>query len=387
MKILVIGGGMSGLTFGTVACKIGHDVTLAERNSRVGKKLALTGNGRCNLANENVAPDRYNDSELVRRIIGSVSVEEYKRFLSSCGIFTYADGDGRVYPITDSAASVVDCLRFGYAKSGGKLLVDTAVTSVERAGDGYRVTLGGKTEFFDKVALCCGSGSQAVKPDLTCLLPTEWFTPLVPSLVPVKVSDADKTLNGLRVKANVTLFCDGKAIAEERGEVLFREYGLSGICIFNLSAVIARRTVAGKAGKYVFVIDALPQFEEQTLAQILAERLSRGDEKVFLGILHGKLGDYAVKRAGAHADGAQLAHTAKHLVFSFDKLLDWSMSQVTAGGIDEKFVDPATLALPNGVIALGEVLNADGVCGGYNLYFAAASALYAFTAEERNKAF
>lgn len=386
MKILVIGGGMSGLTYGIVACKVGHDVTLAERNARVGKKISVTGNGRCNLANENFPAGCYNNSQLARSVVTDVSVAEYKRFLNSCGIFTYTDSDGRVYPLSDSAAGVVDCLRLQFAKHGGKLLAETTVTKVLPTQKGYNVTLDGAVHVFDKVVLCCGSGSQAPKPDLTGIVQPEWLTPLAPSLVPVKVRGADKTLNGLRAKATVTLKRNGVTAATETGEVLFREYGLSGICVLNLSAVIARDIAANKGCDYLFVLDVVPQMDESRLAEILDERLAQ-NQPPFLGIVHSKLGEHIVKRADTDSSGKALAHLAKNLCYPFEKLLDWSMSQVTAGGLSCRFVNAQTLALPNGVVALGEALDVDGICGGYNLYFAAASALHTFAPDDRQKAY
>lgn len=388
MKTLVIGGGMAGLTYAVVACKNVYDVTVAERNPRVGKKISMTGNGRCNLGNVRLSPTRYNNCALVKRVLQNVSLDDYKRFLNSCGIYTYADGDGRMYPLSDSASNVVDCLRFQLSKFGGKLLTDSPVTSVSKSGDGFEVNVGGKTLFYDKVVLSCGGKSQSEATNLRGLVPPNALTPLAPSLVPVKVADMDGSLNGIRIRCSVSLYESDALLGREEGELLFRDYGLSGICVFNLSSLIARREVQRKSGDYVFVVDAVPRLNELELEEIVYRRLKAGErDKAFYGILHNKLAEYVLRRAGVSASSAHIARTAKNLSFRFERLLDWSMSQVTAGGISENYLDVASLALPNGVVALGEALNVDGVCGGYNLYFAAASALYVFSAEERAKAF
>ena len=120
MKTLVIGGGMAGLTYAIVALKNGIDVTLAERNNRVGKKIAMTGNGKCNIGNANVDKNCFNSSPIVQKVLDEISVEEYVQFLSSCGIYTHTDEMGRMYPLCDSASNVVDCLRHQFAKNGGK---------------------------------------------------------------------------------------------------------------------------------------------------------------------------------------------------------------------------------------------------------------------------
>ena len=388
MKILVIGGGMAGMTYAIVACKNGFNVTVAERNARVGKKIATTGNGKCNIGNERVSASCYNGSAVVRRVLDAISVNEYKKFLISCGIYTYTDTDGRMYPLSDSAANVVDCMRHQLKKFGATLWSDTEITAVVKMGNQYQVTVGATSYMFDKVVLACGSGSQAERPNVSNIIPNDVFTPTVPSLVPVKIRDMDGTLNGLRARASVTLYDGNLYLGKENGEVLFKDYGLSGICIFNLSAVIARKMVQRKYGNYIFSLDVVPHLSQWDLQEILHGRIKCGEQnKLFYGILHNKLAEHIVKRVGANADAATLARTAKDLQFSFDRLLDWSKSQVTAGGVDDGYLDIDTLALQSGVVVLGELLNVDGICGGNNLYFAAASALYTFSPAERTKAY
>ena len=380
MKTLVIGGGMAGLTYAIVALKNGMDVTLAERNSRVGKKIAMTGNGKCNIGNANVSCDCFNDSSVVNQVLQQIDVCEYTQFLNSCGIYTHTDDVGRMYPLSDSASNVVDCLRHQFAKNGGKLLVDTNVQNIAIKGNKYLLD----GIFYDKVVLACGSGSQGQMPTLP-LVEKSWLTPTAPSLVPVRVKQMDGVLNGIRAKSTVTLLADGKKIGCESGEVLFKDYGLSGICIFNLSALIARNIVKGQNCNYTFSIDLVPTMSQSQLAQILCEREASGDkEKLFYGILHNKLAESIAKRGKSAYEQAQIA---KNFTFSLEKLLDYTMSQVTAGGIDEKYLNLQSLTLPNGAVALGEMLNVDGICGGNNLYFASASALYTFTKQQRQKAY
>lgn len=386
MKVVVIGGGMAGLTYAIVACKNGYDVTVVERNARVGKKIAVTGNGKCNIGNANVDKSCYNSSEIVQRVLAEISVEEYREFLRSCGIFTYQDGEGRMYPLSDSASNVVDCLRFQLEKYGATLILNAQATAFAKEGNGYVVTVGERKIFCDKAVLACGSPSQASAPDLIPFVPSNALTPVVPSLVPVKVRNMDGMLNGLRVKANVSLYNDGFLLGQQSGEVLFRDYGLSGICIFDLSAIIARRAVARKEGNYIFALDVVPQLSEWELAETLYGRRGWQKDKLFYGILHNKLAEHIVKRTG-NASPADYAHTAKFLTFPFEKLLDWSMSQVTAGGVSARYMDQRTFELSNGIVALGEVLNVDGLCGGNNLYFASASALCTFTKEQRKRAY
>ncbi|MBQ2894367.1 MAG: aminoacetone oxidase family FAD-binding enzyme [Clostridia bacterium] len=380
MKTLVIGGGMAGLTYAIVALKNGMDVTIAERNNRVGKKIAATGNGKCNIGNANVNPSCFNDSKIAQAVLDEISVAEYTQFLNSCGIYTHTDEMGRMYPLCDSASNVVDCLRHQFAKHGGKLLTDTNVQDISIKNGKY--VCGGIA--YDKVVLACGSGSQCQTPSLP-LVEKSWLTPTSPSLVPVRTTQMDGILNGIRAKCVVTLLADGSPLATESGEVLFKDYGLSGICIFNLSAIVARNNVKGAKHTYTFSIDLVPTMSQAELVEILRKRESAGEkDKLFYGILHNKLAESIAKRAKSAYEQAQIA---KNFTFTLDKLLDYTMSQVTSGGIAEKFVDIQTLQLPNGAIALGEMLNVDGICGGNNLYFASASALYTFDKSSRQKAY
>lgn len=380
MKTLVIGGGMAGLTYAIVALKNGIDVTIAECNNRVGKKIAMTGNGKCNIGNANVNVTCFNDSQIAKKVLNEISVSEYVQFLNSCGIYTHTDELGRMYPLCESASNVVDCLRHQFAKNGGKLLTDTNVQNVAIKNDKYLFD----GILYDKIVLACGSGSQATQPTLP-LVKTEWCTKTFPSLVPVRVTKTDGALNGIRAKCNVTLLADETPLATEKGEVLFKDYGLSGICIFNLSAIIARNLVKGEMHNYTFSIDLVPSMSQSQLYDILSKREVDGEkDKLFYGILHNKLAESISKRAKSAYEQCKLA---KNFTFTFEKLLDFTMSQVTAGGIDQRFVDKSTLTLPNGVIALGEILNVDGICGGNNLYFASASALYTFDKSARQKAY
>lgn len=372
MKILIVGGGMSGLCYGILCARKGRDVLICEKNARVGKKISVTGNGRCNLGNQNVSERFYNDGAVVKRVLNTVSVAEYLEFLRQCGIITFTDGAGRIYPLCECAPAVAECLRYAYERSGGKTQCNCAVTDVRKQNDGFTANCGGRTLSFDEVVVCCGSGSGCDSPVVDEGL-KKYFTPLVPSLVPVKVKGMDKTLNGIRQKGVVTLYSDGKPVATERGEVQFKEYGLSGICIFNLSAVIARDKVKGIVHDYKFVLDAFPDFSQSRLADVLRSRSGWERDKLFYGLLHNKVAQHLLK-IGSDAD--ELAFAAKNMSFTCEKLLDYSMSQVTAGGVADNFVDEK-LRLPNGVRVLGEALNADGLCGGYNLFFAAASAIYA----------
>lgn len=455
---------MSGMTYAILAARKGHSVTIAEKNSRLGKKLAATGNGKCNVGNAHVDESCFNSSAVLSCVLSAVPVGNYLQFLQSVGVFTYDDGSGRLYPLSDSASNVVDCFRSALSSLSVRVLTDCPVTALHKQnGGGFLATLGGKTEFFHKVVYAVGSPSQAENPHTFSLIPSSLFTSLCPSLAPLKVDGMDRVLSGLRCKCHATLTCNGTPLATRSGEVQFKEYGLSGICIFDLSALVARSFVRGEQPRFTVILDLVPHLSAENLANILAERQIEGqhDDTLFYGILHNKVAEGVLRKAAPHLAEIQsqtsqfaarkaqiLVQIAKSFPFKVVKTLDWSMSQATAGGIAEQFVnlDDLTLAAPtqpvsdvrfnsaaglsdvnsadiasgktaptaahssletpnslgrnaqqanavgdsaisnansadissvSGITVLGEALNVDGFCGGNNLYFAAASAIYA----------
>ncbi len=386
MKVLVVGGGMAGLTYAIISARNGNEVVLCERNARVGKKISATGNGKCNVGNLHANASCYNSSPIVQSVLQNVSVEEYLQFLSSCQILTYADETGRLYPLSDSASNVVDCLRLSAKLAGVSMLCDTEVLGVEKQGQNFVANLNGTRQTFHKVVLAMGSGSGAVAPNISNFVPQNFLTKLHPSLCPVKVVNMDKTLNGIRAKATVSLLQNGQVVATESGEVQFKDYGLSGICIFNLSAVIARSFVAQNKAEFCFKMDLVPTLSQSQLASVLASRTGNQTSQIFYGILHNKLAESVVKSA-KDCSAESLAFSAKNFTFTLQKLLDWSMSQATSGGISASVVELQNLTLPNGLVALGEMLDVDGKCGGFNLFFAGASAIHTFTPQQRKIAF
>lgn len=377
MKTLVIGGGMAGLTYAILAKRNGVDVTVVERNARVGRKISMSGNGKCNIGNTHLSADCYNGGKIVDSVLAKVSLQRYLVFLRSVGVRTYDDGAGRLYPVTDNANTVVDCFRNCAARLGVKVVCGEKVDSVVKRGNSFVVFVGGKEVYFDKVVLSCGSKSQADDTAIANIVDKKYLTATVPSLTPVRVKNMDGSLNGIRNCATVTLLQDGKPVAVESGEIQFKDYGLSGVCVFNLSAKIARNTACGRKNKYTFCVDLMPDLTQQQLANEIACNKREFEGQPFVGLLKNKIADFVLKRAANKKDDT-LAHEVKNVMFEFDKLLDYSMSQVTSGGVSQQFVDSDTLALPDGIVVLGEALDVDGICGGYNLFFAAASAISLF---------
>lgn len=378
MKTAVVGGGASGMVFAIECARRGGEVTLYERHGRVGKKLCATGGGRCNLLNAELSFSVYNDARFAEKIFTLVPKSRIESFLKSTGLFlTEPDERGRIYPVTETASTVVDCLRFALLREGVKSRF-AAVERIEKTRGKFTVVCSdGDGGEFDKVVLACGSGSQTENPRLDRFVDGKYLTRTEPSLTPLKVDNPLKGIGGVRVKARGALLSGSRRLGVQEGEIQFRDFGLSGIMMFDLSALIARERVAGISEKYDLKVDFLPFLDFCRLNEELEYRLScgAGRDGVFRGLLQGKLADQIARRARCFT-AAELARSAKKHIFSNAVTMSYEMSQVTCGGVDVNCLDEG-LALPDGTVVVGEALNMDGLCGGYNLAFAFASALAA----------
>lgn len=382
MRTIIVGAGVSGLVCAIVSARLGKQVTVLEAESRVGKKISMTGNGKCNLDNVGVNTQCYNDDKVAKLVLDNISYNQCMDFWHSIGLLTYTDSVGRTYPITDNANSVVDCLRQQCSQLNIEIICNQCVTAVEKLNKGYKLTTQQGVKFVaDDLILACGSYSQSKYGGYN-LLPNQYITTLQPSLTPIVVKNAYNVLNGIRQKCNATLYYKNNLVKCASGEVLFRDYGLSGICIMDLSASIARAQLKGVVPTdYRICIDLLPTLSYDQLRNILSDRLSNGynADNLLLGILHNKLAEVVIKNCGKNSSSAdwtsRIVQQIKNMNFAVERLQGLQYSQVTAGGVDSKFIDD-NLRLPSGIAVLGEMLNVDGQCGGYNIHFATASALY-----------
>lgn len=364
-RVAVIGGGAGGLCAAIAAAEAGAAVTIYERQNRVGKKLLKTGNGRCNLTNENLTPGDYNHPDFVATQLAACDTAALRAFFRRLGLWTVADSEGRVYPRSDTAASVLDVLRLrcamlGVAEDCGKELV-----SLRKRGERWRLRFReGEGAECDAVIVAAGGGMDLLSPLGHSLVP---FSPI---LCPLRTDAAPiKGLSGLRVRGLVRLYRGTKLLCEEAGEVLFRDAGVSGIVILNMSRFASPGCTLS--------VDLMPELSREELAAALKARQTPREE-LFTGIFHKRIGE-ALLRAVPDADAEKLAALIKDYRMSVAGAADTANAQVTRGGASVEEFDPVTLQsrLYDGLYAIGETLDVDGRCGGYNLHWAFASGLTA----------
>lgn len=393
-SIVVVGAGPSGMMAAIKAAEGGASVVILEKMERAGKKMAITGKGRCNITNIAAIP------EIIKNIPGNGKFlhsalrffdnGEVIRFFEEQGVTTKVERGGRVFPASDRAADAVGALVGRIHDLGVALRVSSPVREViVRSGVVRGVTLAsGEVVAADAVILATGgasypkTGSTGDGARIASAL-GHTVTPLIPALVPLETNDEwVKELSGLSLKnVRVRLMCDGKKLAEDFGEMMFTHFGVTGPVILSLSRMAARCLAAGGAPEVV--IDLKPALTEERLD----ERIKRDFEKYSGKSLKNASRDLLPARMipqildiayldpaknssqVTRAERARLVSVLKNLVIPISMTRPIDEAIVTAGGVSVRETAPKTMAsrLVKGLYFAGEILDIDGLTGGYNL--------------------
>ena len=405
----MVGAGASGLMAarraGSALKRAGRGgVLLAEGGPKAGKKLLATGNGRCNLTNLRIAPERYHgDVEEAAALLAAYPAGKVLSEFEKLGLLCRTDSEGRAYPNSLQAAAVLRALRVSCAEAGVETVCGFETVSITPERSGFLLRAADGRELWTKACiLACGGMAS---PKHSCgekgyrLAESlgHSVTELSPSLAPLKSPRKMlRALKGMRCKAGAALYRDGRKLYAESGEVLFGDGTLSGICVFNLSA---RLRQAGRRGNLEVRLDLLEEFPLPELLAYL-KRLQKEHPgwpagELFSGVLNLRVGEELVKSLGigrekplsalAPTELEQAAEAAKDLRFPVTGPGPWESAQVTAGGVPLREVDPRTMESKKvpGLFLTGELLDVDGDCGGYNLHWAWATGMAAGDAAVR----
>ena len=393
---LIIGGGASGLMCAVTAKQNNPKLRIAviEKNDRVGKKLLATGNGRCNLTNCSIDSSKYIGS------FGKQSEHVLKRYdtaqllyrFGKLGLLTFADSEGRCYPLSRQASSVLDVLRYACERCGADIFCGENINSIKNSGGRFEVVTRENRFSAPKLVIACGSkaapklGGTASAADYLKNLGHQ-IIPFSPALCPLKIdSDLIKSLKGIRAAANVSLIRSNRQIKSEHGEVQFTDGALSGICIFNLSLYAQKGDT--------ITLDLLPDISEEELYKLLLRYqelfAQRGVEDLFTGILQKRLALAILKASGIRDFSADCrsigkeqlrcaANTVKAFSFSLTDRGGFEQAQCAAGGVRGSEIDETTMQskVRKKLYICGEAIDICGECGGYNLHFAFASGILA----------
>lgn len=375
MKIIIIGSGASGLAAGISLLRCGYDVTILERNNISGKKLLLTGAGRCNFFNsdQNIVHYHSSDKDILAKIITSDNIRLVEDFITSLGIIPKVK-DGYYYPFANQAYNMKELLERTYLDLGGKIKYNYLVEKIEKKNSLFLVN---DNISCDKLILATGSkaykmtGSDGIGYQLAKKF-NHHIVKVLPSLTSL-ITREKINLKGVRVDAKVTLYEDGVKVREELGQVQFTDYGLSGICIFNLSYYAVKGLNKNK--KEVITIDLMP----------FMDKVSFKNKKVYdllLGFLPNKMIDYILKTLDISKDvyyedlsndkKQELTKILKEMEFNITSYKEFDFSQVCSGGVSLREINPLTMEsiFVKNLYIIGELLDVNGDCGGYNLTFA-----------------
>ena len=382
MNVIVIGGGASGLVAAITAKEKGDEVTLLEKENKVGRKLQMTGNGHCNMAHTDiVAEDYYNDSDpkssFASDVLDAFSFKRFTNFFKKIGVITKNE-DGYIYPSSMQASTVVNALRNYAEQIGVKIKTNNEVKGIEFKDNTYFVDCGYVYECEKLIVASGGLSYTNIDSPKNVLASLEKLGLEVSELEPALtalVSESNITkASGVRVNAKIKLF-DGEDLdISEYGQVQITDYGISGIPVFNISRF-------AKVGDEVH-IDFVNDTDKEDLINDLNVLLSTnalGIYNLLCGLLNDKLAALIVEELGVEKEAdvtPEILEQAVDLIKDYEVVIsgkrDFDFAQVTKGGVSTKCIDSKTMQVigHDNLYLCGELIDVDSKCGGYNLYFA-----------------
>lgn len=382
MNVIVIGAGASGLVAAITAAEKGNEVTLLEKENKVGRKLLMTGNGHCNMAHLNIVPeDYYNDSDPSSNFVGDVLDNfSFKRFISffkKVGVITKNE-DGYIYPSSMQATTVVNALRNYAEQVGVKIKTNNEVKMINHKDNTFFVDCGYVYECEKLIVASGGLSYTNIESPRNVLASLERLNLKISDLEPALtalISESNITkASGVRVNAKIKLFDKEKEIISEYGQVQITDYGISGIPVFNISRF-------AKEGDVVH-IDFVNDIDKEDLINdlnILLSTNALGIYNLLCSLLNDKLAALIVEELNVDKDSdvtTNILEDAVNLIKDYKIVIngkrDFDFAQITKGGVSTTCIDSKTMKVigHNNLYLCGELIDVDSKCGGYNLYFA-----------------
>ena len=405
-RIVIVGGGASGLIAAIAAAREGAFVTLIEQKDRVGKKILSTGNGRCNITNEfmDISCFRGEDISVVTEVLNQFGYEDTIRFFEELGVMM-KNRQGYIYPISDQASTILDVLRMEVECLGIKVVLGESVQNISPLKKGFQIQTSQNVYRSDAVILATGGkASPVLGSDGSGYGLAKAFghsiSPVVPALVQLKGKGSYfKQIAGVRTNATVRLYVNKEHIAEDTGELQLTNYGISGIPVFQVSRFAAK--AIHKKQNVVAEIDFLPtMIDEELFTYLEMRKKMHGDKNIedfLVGMFHKKLITMFLKEARiplhllakelSLKQWKQLITLWKAFSIEIEEANGFEQAQICAGGIRTSEIHSKTMEslYQDGLYLVGELLDVDGICGGYNLQWAWSTGYLAGTYAAKGK--
>lgn len=389
--VAIVGGGASGMMAVIQAAKENRSVILIEKNPTLGRKILATGNGRCNLTNRLAEKSRYHggNQNFIEAVLKQFDQFQTQKFFENLGVVLKEEDNGRIFPRTNSAQTIVDALMEKIGEENIAVKTNAIVKKIEKLKSDFEVTLNsGQIFIASKIILSCGGqaspqfGSSGDGYYWAKLLGHK-ITEIYPALVPIETKEAwPSTISGLKVEGRATVTVDDDIIAEKSGDILFTHFGLSAPAIMALAG-----SIGPNLGHDIKIhLDLVPDITSKELDQLLAKMLEKSGKKTLkntlAGLVPANLSNMILTLKNLPGDKKSaeiskenriiIAQTLKDLTLTVKSLRPFKEAQVTHGGIALDDIDVATLQskITPGLYFAGEILNVDGDSGGFNLQWA-----------------
>ncbi len=390
-NMIIIGAGAAGLCAAITSARAGQSVVLLEQNNKIGKKILVSGNGKCNIDNKYINLNRFHgqNPNFIEEVLEGYGFKAVEKFFTSIGLELVEGKEGKMFPMSLQASSVVELLEYEAKRVGVQIICDCTVTSIERKNNTFTVETSQGTKTCEKLLLASGSlaapqlgGSNSGYAFATKMGHT--LIPRHPSLVQLcSEENWVKACAGVKVAGLAQLYANGEYITEKKGDLLFTNYGISGLAILDLS-----REVSTRLANFDYCelsLDLMPELSKEKLTNLLLKRIKEGSEKPLTlwlqGVINKKLIHIIVEQSKCKAKTEKelnrkeinkLVHAIKNLKLSINDTKGFQGAEVATGGINTTEVNAQTMEsklVPNLFFA-GEILDVDGDRGGFNFHFA-----------------